>query len=70
MSRTDNELKVTDTETREWMDKLSAEDKSELKRQALLKRAIELSQPETAPDLNNDDEYLRAVRNMPWTSNG
>jgi hypothetical protein len=45
-----DELKVTDTETREWMDKLSVEDKAELKRQALLKRAIEMSQPDKPVD--------------------
>ena len=45
-----DELKVTDTETRAWMDALSTEDKAEVKRQALLKRAIELTQPDNPVD--------------------
>jgi hypothetical protein len=41
----------TDAEAREWMAALTPEDKTELKRQALLKRAIELTQPEKEPEL-------------------
>jgi hypothetical protein len=59
---TDETMKVTDTETRAWMEALTPEDRAELKRQALLKRAIELSQPEKAPDFSNDDEYAAAIR--------
>jgi hypothetical protein len=44
-----DEIKVTDSETREWMAQLSENDKLELKRRALEKRAVDLLQPETAP---------------------
>jgi hypothetical protein len=45
------DIKVTDAEALEWASQLSDQDKAELKRQALLKRAIDLAQPEKAPDL-------------------
>jgi hypothetical protein len=40
------DIKVTDSEAIEWASQLSDQDKTELKRQALLKRAIDLAQPE------------------------
>ena len=46
-----DDIKVTDAEAREWAAALTPEDKAELKRQALLKRAIELSQPQPEPNL-------------------
>jgi hypothetical protein len=50
------EIKVTDDEAREWASKLSDQDKVELKRQALLKRAIDLAQPEEEPNWAGMDE--------------
>jgi hypothetical protein len=46
-----DEIKVSHAEAREWMANLSDQDKQELKRQALLKRSLELAQPEKEPDL-------------------
>ena len=48
-----NEIKVTDAEALEWASQLSDADKAELKRQALLKRAIDLAQPNKEPDVAN-----------------
>jgi hypothetical protein len=48
-----DDVKVTDQEAREWAANLSDADKDELKRQALLKRAIDLAQPDQAPDVSN-----------------
>jgi hypothetical protein len=50
-----DEIKVTDAEAREWMANLSDQDKQELKRQALLKRSLELAQPEIEPDLGRHE---------------
>jgi hypothetical protein len=47
-----DDIKVTDTETRQWMAQLSDEEKLELKRRALERRAVELLQPQPAPDFN------------------
>ncbi len=56
-----DDIKVTDAEAREWANALSAEDKAELKRQALLKRAIDLAQPEPVPDFGAmTDQELEA----------
>jgi hypothetical protein len=61
-----DELKVTDTETRAWMDALTPEDKAELKRQALLKRAIELSQPDKPIEWGSlsDQDFEAAKRKL------
>jgi hypothetical protein len=48
--------KVTDTETREWMAALSDDEKLELKRRAMERRAVELLQPQAAPDFNGMTE--------------
>jgi hypothetical protein len=56
-----DEIKVTDTETREWMAQLSENDKLELKRRALERRAVELLQPKAdMPNLGGmSDSELR-----------
>jgi hypothetical protein len=51
-----DDIKVTDSETREWMSRLSDEEKLELKRRALERRAVELLQPQPAPDFNSMTE--------------
>jgi hypothetical protein len=59
------EIKVTDEEARAWADALSPEHKEELKRQALLKRAIDLAQPdEKEPNWSamDDQTFLRVRR--------
>ena len=43
-----DDIKVSDVETRQWMESLSEADKQELKRRALERRAVELLQPEPA----------------------
>jgi hypothetical protein len=48
-----DDIKVTDAETREWMASLSEADKLELKRRAMERRAVELLQPQPAPDFNS-----------------
>jgi hypothetical protein len=56
------DIKVTDTETREWMAQLSDSDKQELKRRALERRAVELLQPKpVAPNFAgmSDEEFSR-----------
>jgi hypothetical protein len=55
------EIKVTDDEAREWASQLSDQDKAELKRQALLKRAIDLAQPPKEANLGamDDQECLK-----------
>ena len=47
-----NEIKVQDSEVRQWMDALSEDEKLELKRRAMERRAVELLQPQSAPDFN------------------
>jgi hypothetical protein len=61
-----DEIKVTDAEAREWMANLSDQDKQELKRQALLKRSLELAQPEIEPDLGgmSDQEFAAYKRKL------
>ena len=51
-----DDIKVTDIETREWMAQLSEADKLELKRRAMERRAVELLQPQPAPDFNSMTE--------------
>jgi hypothetical protein len=55
------EIKVTDDEAREWASQLSDQNKAELKRQALLKRAIDLAQPPKEANLGamDDQEFLK-----------
>jgi hypothetical protein len=48
-----SDIKVTDQEAMEWAGALSDADKAELRRQALLKRAVDLMQPDLAPDPAN-----------------
>jgi hypothetical protein len=50
------DIKVTDAETREWMSRLSEDEKLELKRRAMERRAVELLQPQPAPDFNSMTE--------------
>jgi hypothetical protein len=58
-----DDIKVTDQEALEWANNLSDQDKDELKRQALLKRAIDLAQPEKAPDFASmSDGELEAYK--------
>jgi hypothetical protein len=61
-----SDIKVTDQEAMEWANALSDQDKAELKRQALLKRALELAQPEKEPDVANmsDQEFTRYKRSL------
>jgi hypothetical protein len=61
-----NEIKVSDSEALEWANQLNADDKAELRRQALLKRALELAQPEPAPDVStmSDAEFTRYKRSL------
>jgi hypothetical protein len=47
-----DDIKVSDSEAREWMAALSDSEKLELKRRALEKRAIELLQPRSAPNFS------------------
>jgi hypothetical protein len=54
------DIKVTDLETREWMSRLSEEEKLELKRRAMERRAVELLQPQPAPDFNSMTEQQLA----------
>jgi hypothetical protein len=57
---------VTDQEAAEWMNNLSNEDKQELRRQALLKRATDLSQPKAEPNLGNlsDAQFAAYKRSL------
>jgi hypothetical protein len=60
-----DEIKVTDAEAKEWASNLSEQDKVELKRQALLKRAIDLAQPEEKEPnwaAMDDQTFLRTRR--------
>jgi hypothetical protein len=60
-----DDFKVSDAEARAWADALSPEHKEELKRQALLKRAIDLAQPdEQEPNwaAMDDATFLRVRR--------
>jgi hypothetical protein len=59
-------IKVTDAEALEWASQLSDQDKAELKRQALLKRAIDLAQPDKPADVANmsDQEFTRYRRSL------
>jgi hypothetical protein len=61
-----DEVKVTDAETREWMAALSDAEKVELKRRALERRAVELLQPETQPNLGRmtDAEFAAYKRSL------
>jgi hypothetical protein len=61
-----NEIKVTDAEALEWASQLSDQDKAELKRQALLKRAIDLAQPkpEENPAQMNEQEFAAYRRRL------
>ena len=59
------DIKVTDSEAREWANNLSENDKVELKRQALFKRAIDLAQPdEGEPNWGamDDQTFLKTRR--------
>jgi hypothetical protein len=60
------EIKVTDQEALEWAGQLSDQDKAELRRQALLKRAIDLARPDKAPDVANmtDQEFAAYRRSL------
>jgi hypothetical protein len=60
------EIKVTDAEALEWASQLSDQDKAELKRQALLKRAIDLAQPKKEEDVAHMDEqeFTRYKRSL------
>jgi hypothetical protein len=60
------DIKVTDAEAREWADNLSDADKAELKRQALLRRAIDLAQPKQEPNLAgmSDAEFSAYKRSL------
>jgi hypothetical protein len=60
-----DQIKVSDSEALEWANQLSDQDKVELKRQALLKRAIDLAQPnEGEPNWGamDDQTFLRVRR--------
>jgi hypothetical protein len=58
-----DEIKVTDKEALEWASQLSDQDKASLRTQALLKRAIDLAQPQKAPDpANMSDAEFAAYR--------
>jgi 16S rRNA U1498 N3-methylase RsmE len=65
MSNSD-EIKVTDQEAREWAANLSDADKQELKRQALLKRAIELTEPPKQVDWGSlsEGEFQAELRKL------
>ena len=55
-----DDIKVTDEQTKEWMSKLTPEDRAELTRQALLKRALEMAQPDKPVDWGSlSDEDFR-----------
>jgi hypothetical protein len=60
------EIKVTDQEALEWAGQLSDQDKAELKRQALLKRAIDLAQPKPVenPAQMDEQEFTRYKRSL------
>jgi hypothetical protein len=47
---------VTDQEVSDWVKGLNESDQAELRRQALLKRAIDLAQPEKPLDLGSMTE--------------
>jgi hypothetical protein len=59
-----DDIKVSDDEARKWASELSDQDKVELKRQALLKRAIDLAQPDEAEPnwASMDDQTFLRVR--------
>lgn len=61
-----DEIKVTDAEAREWAANLSDADRQELKRQALLKRTLELTQPEKVVDWGSlsDGEFQAEKRKL------
>jgi hypothetical protein len=61
-----SDIKVTDQEALDWANQLSDEDKAELRRQALLKRAIDLAQPDAAPDVASmsDQDFIRYKRSL------
>ena len=61
-----DEIKVTDAEALEWANNLLDADKAELKRQALLKRAIDLAQPTKEADVArmDDQEFARYKRSL------